>query len=309
MLKYKVFIGKTRNKQDSDETSWADLRLRVLADIEKEININNIISIADETWVEEQRPLPGNHKTWFNSKCVSIKVYYNQVSNETNSKLEELRSKLVVFKMIAQFMYSTTDEDGVEYFDDYCESAGEAAFGFLGFKDDRISKEEFYAEYDKLLREMSALDGVDRNWNLEDWYKKDKAERDEHRNNELLLKAEETNWGEICFNYGEWLSTSYTIYKNGRFEIVKSFDKKENDKSLTEEYELTYSGKIQEADLITIKSILESKFSDCKDFGGCDGVGWSIANYANKTPEVFKGYIYGNPALEELVDILYSLQS
>ena len=88
MLKYKVFIGKTRNKQDSDETSWADLRLRVLADIEKEININNIISIADETWVEEQRPSPSNHKTWFNSKCVSIKVYYNQVSNETNSKLE-----------------------------------------------------------------------------------------------------------------------------------------------------------------------------------------------------------------------------
>ena len=106
-----------------------------------------------------------------------------------------------------------------------------------------------------------------------------------------------------------YLHYSDTIYKNGRFEIVKSFDKKENDKSLTAEYELTYSGKIQEADLITIKSILESKFSNCKDFGGCDGVGWGIANYANKTPEVFKGYIYGNPALEELVDILYSLQS
>ena len=308
MLKYKVFIGKTRNKQDSDETSWSDLRLRVLADIEKEININNIISIADETWVEEQRPSPSNHKTWFNSKCVSIKVYYNQVSNETNSKLEELRSKLVVFKMIAQFMYSTTDEDGVEYFDDYCESAGEAAFGFLGFKDDRISKEEFYAEYDKLLREMSALDGVDRNWNLEDWYKKDKAERDEHRRNNVLICATETNWGQFCSCTGEWLSTSYMIYKNGRFEIIKSFDSRKNGKSVQEEYELTYSGKLSEEDLKSLEDLLKNRFKAGKDTNGCDGIGWNIKSYAKDTEETFEGYIPGDDVLKELVRILYSLQ-
>ena len=55
-----------------------------------------------------------------------------------------LEAKIALCKMIAQFMYERTDDDGVEYFNNYCESAGEAAFSVLGFEDDIIPKTEFY---------------------------------------------------------------------------------------------------------------------------------------------------------------------
>lgn len=70
---------------------------------------------------------------------------------------ELLYAKLALFKMIDQFMYETTDDDFNEYFDDYCESAGEAAFSVLGFEDDRIRKEEFYQRYDELFNEIYEL--------------------------------------------------------------------------------------------------------------------------------------------------------
>jgi hypothetical protein len=54
-------------------------------------------------------------------------------------------------------MYERTDDDGVEYFDNYCESAGEWAFSVLGFKEDRIPKTEFYKLYDKLMNELFML--------------------------------------------------------------------------------------------------------------------------------------------------------
>ena len=51
---------------------------------------------------------------------------------------ELLEAKVGLCKMIVQFMYERTDDDGVEYFDNYCESAGEWAFSVLGFEEDRI---------------------------------------------------------------------------------------------------------------------------------------------------------------------------
>ena len=47
---------------------------------------------------------------------------------------ELLEAKIGLCKMIIQFMYERTDDDGVEYFDNYCESAGEWAFSVLGFE-------------------------------------------------------------------------------------------------------------------------------------------------------------------------------
>ena len=66
--------------------------------------------------------------------------------------------KRALFKMIDQFMY-TTKLDGVEYFDNYCESAGEAAFSQLDFEFDRIPKEEFYKRYDELNNELWKFNG------------------------------------------------------------------------------------------------------------------------------------------------------
>lgn len=311
VLKYKEFTSKTTDKIDSERTSYADLRLRALADINKEINTEDIVSIKENIWTTEKRPSMADSRTWFTRKGITFKVYYKSNSNKEvdSGKMELLRSKLALFKMIAQFMYTGTEEDGTEYFDDYCESAGEAAFGILGFKSDRISKEEFYMEYDKLLSEMSKLDGVDRNWSFLDWYKKDKEERDNYKNNSLLLVAEETNWGEICSGVGEWLNTRYTIYKNGKFEIVKSFDEKKNNKSTSEEFEEVYSGRLLEEDLLILNSMLRDFFKEGEDLDGCDGTGWNITSYLNNKPEKYSGYIHSDLGIQTIVKLLHELQS
>lgn len=70
---------------------------------------------------------------------------------------ELLEAKVALCKMIGQFMYERTDDDGVEYFDNYCESAGEWAFSVLGFEEDSIPKTEFYRLYDQLMNELFML--------------------------------------------------------------------------------------------------------------------------------------------------------
>jgi hypothetical protein len=70
---------------------------------------------------------------------------------------ELLEAKIGLCKMIIQFMYERTDDDGVEYFDNYCESAGEWAFSVLGFEEDRIPKTELYKLYDQLMNELFML--------------------------------------------------------------------------------------------------------------------------------------------------------
>lgn len=94
-----------------------------------------------------------------------------------NENKELLYAKLALFSMIDQFMYEITDEDGNEYFDNYCESAGESAFSVLGFTDDRISKEEFYRRYDELRDEMYKLNNLSYRSNYLDWYLEDKAKK------------------------------------------------------------------------------------------------------------------------------------
>lgn len=70
---------------------------------------------------------------------------------------ELLEAKIALCKMIDQFMYERTDDDGVEYFNNYCESAGEWAFSVLGFEEDIIPKTEFYKLYDQLMSELFML--------------------------------------------------------------------------------------------------------------------------------------------------------
>ncbi len=74
-----------------------------------------------------------------------------------NMDKELLEAKVALCKMIVQFMYERTDDDGVEYFDNYCESAGEWAFSVLGLEEDRIPKTDFYKVYDQLTNELFML--------------------------------------------------------------------------------------------------------------------------------------------------------
>lgn len=92
-------------------------------------------------------------------------------------KQELLEAKLALFCMIDQFMYEVTDETGAEYFDDYCESAGEHAFAVLGFEGDRISKEEFYRRYDDLENELRQMYGNKYTSDKLGWYIENKIEQ------------------------------------------------------------------------------------------------------------------------------------
>lgn len=71
-----------------------------------------------------------------------------------NLEKENMMLKIALCKMIRQFMFCRTI-NGIEYFDDLCESAGEWAFKTLGFKEDFVKVEEIERleeqEGDKLL--------------------------------------------------------------------------------------------------------------------------------------------------------------
>lgn len=70
---------------------------------------------------------------------------------------ENIMLKIALCKMINQFMYRV-EKDGVEYFDNFCESAGEKAFAALGVKEDVVSVEEIEnmeEKFGKILREIN----------------------------------------------------------------------------------------------------------------------------------------------------------
>lgn len=108
-----------------------------------------------------------------------------------NMDKELLEAKIALCKMICQFMYEHTDDDGIEYFDDYCESAGEAAFSVLGFEEDRIPKTEFYKLYDELCNELFMLRNGEPypvsylEWYMEEWERKKEKLIEEKRQEEL----------------------------------------------------------------------------------------------------------------------------
>lgn len=102
---------------------------------------------------------------------------------------ELLFAKLALFKMIAQFMYETKDNDGDECFWNYSESAGEAAFSVLGFPDDIIKKSDFYRRYDELEENLAKINGITKSFSYAEWYQKDFEKR--KRNNETAIQKEE----------------------------------------------------------------------------------------------------------------------
>lgn len=119
---------------------------------------------------------------------------------------ELLEAKIGLCKMIVQFMYERTDDNGVEYFDNYCESAGEWAFSVLGFEEDRIPKTEFYKVYDQLMNELFMLrtgepypishyEGY-----IKEWEKKREKLIAKKRQEELCSGCEYNNCGS-CDNY------------------------------------------------------------------------------------------------------------
>lgn len=119
---------------------------------------------------------------------------------------ELLEAKIGLCKMIDQFMYERKDDDGIEYFDNYCQSAGEWAFSVLGIEEDRIPKTEFYKLYDQLMNELFMLrTGEPYPISLlecykEEWEKKREKLIAEKRQEELCSGCRYSDCG-CCENY------------------------------------------------------------------------------------------------------------
>ena len=64
-----------------------------------------------------------------------------------------LKAKLALVKMIHQFMY-TREINGEEYYDNYCESAGEFAFSTLGIEENIIKVESLWKMQDDIQKEL-----------------------------------------------------------------------------------------------------------------------------------------------------------
>ena len=221
--------------------------------------------------------------------------------------MDALRAKLALFKMIDQFMYSGVKEDGTEYFDDYCESAGEMAFTVLGFEDDRVSKEEFYAAYDKLLAEIAELNGTEVSFSHLEYYKSEWEKKQARSKSDVLFEATQTNWGLIPSERGKWLSTNFIINRDGRFQIYHNYDEYKHAKSITEEYDVYTKGKLSDEDLNKLTDILSNKFNGSEPSDGDDGECWSMKSYAVGHEYEVSGYIYGVEALEEISKLILSL--
>ena len=119
---------------------------------------------------------------------------------------ELLEAKIGLCKMIDQFMYERKDDGGVEYFDNYCQSAGEWAFSVLGFEEDRIPKTEFYKVYDQLMNELFMLRTGEPypisllECYIEEWEKRREKLIEEKRQEELCSGCRYSDCGS-CENY------------------------------------------------------------------------------------------------------------
>lgn len=74
--------------------------------------------------------------------------------NETNIHY----CKLTIFKLVDQFGFRCMKDDKPA-FSDLCESALEWAFNALGFEEDVVYAEDFYAEYDKAWKAYCDSEG------------------------------------------------------------------------------------------------------------------------------------------------------
>jgi hypothetical protein len=81
-----------------------------------------------------------------------------------------LYHKLTIFKMIDQSGYRCKNSEGKNCFSNLCETAYEWAWNALGFAEDVITAEEFYAKYDETYREYGQYTGYTPPFSYLDYY-------------------------------------------------------------------------------------------------------------------------------------------
>lgn len=116
----------------------------------------------------------------------------------------------------------------------------------------------------------------------------------------VIFTAEQYNWGcnDALSDY--WQSHNWTVHCDGTVEYYEYYN-------LSGETEVV-TWKLSEEELARLEMLLDGGFKLCiKGTDADDGTGWNMISY-NETGEKiheFNGYIYGNPVLEEMVEIIY----
>ena len=117
-------------------------------------------------------------------------------------------------------------------------------------------------------------------------------------NENLVLKIEHENWGEI--GPGGWQGTVWKIYGDLKMEIFLTITFGDKKKKQT---------KISQKDFDYILNLLKQSEKDDRKIEALDGSVWAIKRYQGKTLvwERKIGYIYGIKSLEALSGFLYKL--
>ncbi len=140
-------------------------------------------------------------------------------------------------------------------------------------------------------------------WSTDSFGKDDKSKGNAGANidrTSVIFTADSYNWGCNDASSDYWTGSSWTVHCDGTVEYYESYNLSGNTEVVT--------WKLSDEDLTRLNRLLDGGFKLCiKGADACDGTGWSMASYdgtLEKTHE-FNGYIYGNPVLEEMVEIIY----
>lgn len=115
----------------------------------------------------------------------------------------------------------------------------------------------------------------------------------------VIFTASQSNWGCMDGSTDYWQGSDWTVHCDGTVEYYKYY----NLSGATE----VVTWKLSEEDLNRLEKILDGGFKLCMDdMDGCDGTGWEMISYDETYKKIheFDGYIYGNPVLEEIAEII-----
>ena len=101
-------------------------------------------------------------------KCIDCDYYMDESVEEEfkeNNKLELLKAKDAIFKLIGQFHRASKFDDGKLYIYDYCESALELAFTVLGIEPDFIPLLDFCKMWEDNNRAIWEINFPDKPYN------------------------------------------------------------------------------------------------------------------------------------------------
>ncbi len=117
----------------------------------------------------------------------------------------------------------------------------------------------------------------------------------------VMFGAHQSNWGLNDYSTDFWSSSDWTVYYDGTVEYYENYNLSGETSHVTWE--------LSDEDFAKLAKNLQGRFLKCDEgVDACDGDGWSMSYYSESGEKIhgFHGYMYGIPALEEIVELLDS---